>query len=355
MRKLLFYITVFYSLQVSVSFAADHRDAPLIQEDAAADIGDVYAFRNPLDSDKLVLIMTVNPLSAPEESITYNFSPTVRYRFNIDNDGDSKAEHKISVRFKPTVPGPQRFTARFSNGTIVRGDATAPSIEPFANTPVITEGPDGIRIFAGQSDDPFFFDIVGFFRFLAGTGGFSGADSFAGTNVSSIVIELPLDMVAENGDTLDIWADTARKSLTRLRYNKRRNIIRNTSGRFQQLDREGNPAIATLVPASLKDSFNAGVPKNDADDFAATIVATLESLGTNETNIGILASVAVPDTLTLDLSSPDGFPNGRRLEDDVIDTVLSLILNGPASDNVSANDMVFSTSFPYVALPHQAP
>ena len=88
------------------------------------------------------------------------------------------------------------------------------------------------------------------------------------------------------------------------------------------------------------------------------LAARLKALGTNDTNIGILASVAVPDTLKFDPSLPSRFPNGRALSDDVVDTLLFFIFNQPsdastASDGVSANDVPFLTTFPYVAPPHQ--
>ena len=59
------------------------------------------------------------------------------------------------------------------------------------------------------------------------------------------------------------------------------------------------------------------------------------------------------------MSNPtDGFPNGRQLEDDVIDTLLGLIFEGtagPLTDGVDENDEAFLDEFPYLAPPHQAP
>ena len=117
----------------------------------------------------------------------------------------------------------------------------------------------------------------------------------------------------------------------------------------------GNPAINTaLLPLAQKDLFNIGLPENDAADFAGAIVASLQSLGTNDENIGILASVAVPDTLKLDLNAPVGYPNGRDLDDDVIDTLFFFIFNQtPVSDGVDANDRPFLDGFPFLAPPHQ--
>ena len=77
--------------------AADHREAPAINERPVADINDIYAFRDA--DDRLVLVMTVNPLSEPDFAGSYAFSPRVLYRFTIDNTGDAVPEHRIDVAF----------------------------------------------------------------------------------------------------------------------------------------------------------------------------------------------------------------------------------------------------------------
>ena len=308
------------------------------------------------DSTKLVLFMTVNPFSAPGEGVGYHFSPNVRYRFNIDNTGDGSADMWIAVRFGTRTPTSQTLWATFPGGVVVQGEATMPTEEPVSNDPIINHGPNGMRVFAGPRDDPFFFDFVGFSRFLAGTGGFSGADTFAGFNVSAIVVEVPLAMVEGTSTTLQIWADTARQRIT-----LRRAIygfffgIEHHIGPWEPIERMGNPAVATaLILPEFKDAYNIGLPENDARDFAGQIVAILQSLGTDATNIGILASVALPDTLKLDPSLPSGYPNGRAPGDDVIDTLLFFIFNQTAvSDGANANDRDFPDTFPYLASPHQ--
>lgn len=142
------------------------------------------------------------------------------------------------------------------------------------------------------------------------------------------------------------------------------------SGALRQVDREGVPAVnVALTPFSRKDEYNTGTPQEDAAGrFAADIVATLRALGTNDANIGVLASVAVTNgdlsrlNLTTINSGPGGgnnagagFPNGRRLGDDVVDILLSFITNQSGIiDNVNANDLVFQDTFPFFA-PSQQP
>ena len=327
-----------------VLMASDHKEAPFTREDPSADINDLYAFLNPNDPSKLVLIMTVNPFSVPEEGVAFQFSPRVRYRFLIDQDGDAREDLDISVRFDAD----QNFFLSLPNGNKIEGQATAPTEHAEANEPLIYEL-DGVRAFAGPRDDPFFFDVVGFFRFLDGVGGFTGTDGFAGYNVSSIVVEVPLEMLG-NQPILNIWAVTERPGNGAVLF-KGPELF----AHWDVVDRAGNPAVATaLIPPGLKDFYNQSVPHRDAEQFAASIVASLTALGTNEENIGILASVAVPDVLTIDTRTASGFPNGRGLADDVVDTLFFFIFNQTeVPDGVGGNDVPFLSEFPFLAEPHQ--
>ena len=97
-------------------------------------------------------------------------------------------------------------------------------------------------------------------------------------------------------------------------------------------------------------------------------MATLTALGTNQANINFLASLAVSngDLLRLNLNTANigngggtnaeaAFPNGRRLGDDTVDTLLTVITNGgiTTGDNVNGNELPLLNEFPFLALPHQ--
>ena len=330
---------------VASAWAADHREAPRISEFPPADLADIYAFQAPDDADRLVLMMTVNPFSVPEAAASYAFSPRVLYQFWIDNDGDAIQDHLINIVFSELQAGAQTFTAIFRpSGFTIEGDATRPTVlSAQPNDPVIVQNGD-VTMFAGPRDDPFFFDGVGFQRFVNGAGTFSGDDSFADHNVSAIVIEFPSDMVDDGDGLLQIAGVTTRRQASSYPPDDRR------------LDRTGIPALSTaLIPSSQRNAFNEGVFISDANNFADTIVASLQNFGTSDENIATLAAVAIPDTLKLDVTQPAQFPNGRALEDDVIDTLLTLVLNGPMGDGVDSNDKDFQDSFPYLAPPFQAP
>jgi hypothetical protein len=331
------------------ALAADHREAPAISERPAADINDVYAFLAPDDPDQLVLAMTINPVSDPGFAPTYAFSPDVLYQFTIDNVGGPRPERTIDIVFSALSAGEQRLRARFPGRIVVRGDATPPSVGAVPDEPIINEGPAGsdIIVFAGQRDDPFFFDLVGFNRFRAGAGGFTGDDTFLGLNVSAIVVQFPVDLVSDGQTNLEISGFT---------FNRGTPSFRPTG---RPLDRMGNPAVNTVfIPSAQKDRFNRRRPQIDERVFGDEIAASLDALGTSDENAAIITSVAIPDTLKLSVEPDGGFPNGRRLQDDVIDTLLGLIFEGtpgPDSDDVDENDVPFLTAFPYLAPPHQAP
>ena len=135
-------------------------------------------------------------------------------------------------------------------------------------------------------------------------------------------------------------------------------ILRNQT--LSQVDRFGLPGVNTAFTdvAMLKDDYNLGTPATDEAQFLADLSAVIQTrFGLSQMGADGLADFVLPDVQPLgDLS---GFPNGRRLDDDVIDTVLSLIFGvfGPAvpalqSDNVDGNDVPFLGVFPYLGDPH---
>lgn len=126
-----------------------------------------------------------------------------------------------------------------------------------------------------------------------------------------------------------------------------------------QVDRFGLPAINTAFVAESadKDVFNLSAPADD-DQFLPVASGVIQArYGLAPEQADALADFALPDVQPLgDLS---GFPNGRRLADDVIDVELNLIFGvfGPPvpalqSDGVNANDVPFLAAFPYLAAPH---
>jgi hypothetical protein len=362
------------------ALAADHGDAPRASADRSTDIADVYAFLDPNDNSKLVLIMTVGGFVVPGEAASFGFfDDDLRYGILLETTGDARSDLAIRFRFdkrKAAANEPQRVSIDLPFGREFEAVTTPPSTGPTASAFVVTsDRRTGVDFFAGLVDDPFFFDIPGFLSFVssvrAGAPDLAalarGRDTFAGYNVSAIALRLPVSMLrlrrtSDNptGTVLGVQGIVERRVLT---TQTSRGAA--AAGRFVQVERMGNPGVnVVLVPFPTKDAYNLGTSLDDSRGrFAPEIVETLRALGTNDENIGILASVAVErgDFLRLDTALPSsgagggdsagaGFPNGRRLRDDVVDTLLFFVANqAPIGDSVDANDVPLGDTFPFLA------
>jgi hypothetical protein len=345
--------TIASALFASIASAADHRDSPINVSNPTADINDVYAFRSPTNANNLVIAVSVNPLIVPSDNATRGvFDSQVTYQIHVDGNGDLADDAMVNIR-------------RAGNTLVLEGlgSPIVAEITPPGAAPIINSS-GGVSVFAGLRDDPFFFDLAGFNAFLASpkvpakglraAGGGEPVNFFAGTNILAIVVELPVTAVTggsnANSGVIKTWVSTSR------------------SGR---IDRMAIPAINTaLIPSAQKDAFNAAHPINDARDFQPAAISTIKTLrGVVDGLFGVkqdggplgdltaeqVGAALVPDVVTLDFSKPLQFPNGRRLQDDVIDAALGVVLNrgGAAgiSDGVNANDKAFLGSFPYLAEP----
>ena len=190
------------------SQAADHSDPGRVSEDRAADIADLYAWiRGGADAnaDKtLVVIVTFAGNTTPGVDAVWdpNVLYTVHFRTKAADDApvEKKAMH---IRFAtPTAPD-TRYAVEVTD-------------IPGANGPIqahvgTNRSVGNIRVYAGINDDPFFFDLAGFFATLAdSTLRFTASDTLAGKNAQAIVIELPLSAVGNAEGKVDVWASSSR-------------------------------------------------------------------------------------------------------------------------------------------------
>jgi hypothetical protein len=312
--------------------AADHLDAPGLTPpggDTRLDITDVYAFQSPSNPSNTVLVMGINPLAGVLNDGTFRSGAS--YELKIDSDGDAKEDLTYKVTFSAPDGSLQqgvtlrRIPAR-GGGLILAKGQTSQNISI----------PGGGWIRAGVFDDPFFFDLN---AFLTVDFCNPGTNFFNGLNISAIVLEVPSSWLGSSN--VGVWARTLLND--------------------QQVDRMGRPAINTVfIPnnpfepsgsePSQKNAFNGGKPRNDQRDFRGEVVDTLEIFyGAGNPTVDALADFLLPDILTVDTSSSAGFPNGRRLADDVIDIELGLVTNGAVTSDCVANDSAFTNSFPYLA------
>ena len=405
------------TLNPVVASASSHREAPAIAEDQFADNTDVYTFISPENPDKLVIVANYVPLLVPSSGPNfYKFSDNVAYDLHVDNNGDAKDDLVVRYLFKTTIQNGNTFlyntntvsslddpdlNVRQTYDVILIDKASSRQDVLVANVPVAPwhvgdrtfpsgtyenvalqaiASAEGARFFAGPRDEPFFVDLHVFD--LLGVG---GAPTTNGVNVMSLVTEMPIARLAYGGkrpgasspDKQKVVGIHATASRQRTRLLHRDGPERNRGG-WVQVSRLAVPLVnEVVIPLKDKDKFNRSRPQQDVANFGSYILfPELNGLLTavlglpcqpipdaGRTDIvGILAPSGTTPADLQRINVTDGqtfadssFPNGRWLEDDVFDTLASLICAGDlsvaVSDNVNANDLPFTQTFPFLASP----
>ena len=333
---------------------ADHLDAPGLTSpamDARVDITDHYAFQKPGDPDRTILILNVNPLAPTHAD---EFRPDALYETLVDTNGDARADIAFRYRFTRKHAGEQfarvtraEVTGELEDGHVHEEMETDVLVEhapvSFGSEAVISEGQDGVRFFAGFRSDPFFFDLVGFLNGLK----FTGSDFFIDKNVFGIALDLPKHLLGSNPH-IGMWVRTLVPMTMQPKH-------------LTQADQMGRPAINTVFNhGNDKNTFNVTQPADQraaltmsGQTFLQVFTSELETLGgyTVSQADGI-ARILLPDILTFDSSSSQGFLNGRRLQDDVIDISLNLVTNGQITGDGVGPHTDYLSEFPYLGNPH---
>jgi len=198
-------------------YAADHIDTPAVTGQSS-DITDLYVFRAQ-DPSNLVFVANTQGLLAPGGTAAAKFDDNTVIEFNIDNNADNVEDLVIQCKYDaasnsmkvygPVVPSEKGTRSKLEGNVTASAVVTAYG----AGAPTIGTGTTGIKVFAGPRDDPFFFDLNRYKAILAGTApGFSnpGTDTFAGTNVLSVVVEVPKSLLNAAG-SINVWLETKKK------------------------------------------------------------------------------------------------------------------------------------------------
>lgn len=214
-KKLVIASLIIVGGAASYLIAADHIDAPAVTG-TGSDITDFYAFQSPSNANNMVFVVNVQGLMAPAATATASFDEEVMIEINIDNSAtkDNMEDLVIQATFddgKVKVHGPSSPIEKGTNSTLLTTTSVEAAVTSYGSEPVIGEG-NGMKVFAGPRDDPFFFDLNQFKKIIGGTAtSFNnpGTDTFAGTNVMSVVIEVPKSMLGSG--SLNAWATTNRE------------------------------------------------------------------------------------------------------------------------------------------------
>src|SRR3982751_1852753 len=120
----------YFGLATTSARAADHGDAPNIDNDAGADIADVFAFLDPNANTRVIIIGTVHGFIVPGEAGNFAaFDPLIQYRFDIEQTGDAKADSSITLRFseRTAATAPQTATITLAMKGHKTSSYTAPT------------------------------------------------------------------------------------------------------------------------------------------------------------------------------------------------------------------------------------
>ena len=196
-------------------FAADHIDAPGVAS-TSSDITDFYAFESPESSSNLVFVANLQGLLSPGATSTASFDEDVMVEFNIDNTGDYVEDLVIQCYFengKMKVYGPVKPSQTGTTSKLETSDLSVTvDVTAYQDAPVINSS-NGVKAFAGPRDDPFFMDFAQYGEIIAGNAtSFNdpGSDTFAGTNVMSVVVEVAKSQIGGSG-TIQTWVTSNRK------------------------------------------------------------------------------------------------------------------------------------------------
>lgn len=376
-------------MSAPITKAADHLEAPFVTKDPGADIADLYMFLDPNDNSKMILAMDVEGFVVPAELLNQCcFAEDITYRFEIENTGDSKPDKFIDVTFGAhgSRRAAQIATVKLPDGKTFQAPTTVQVQRGNVNDVstanplrVTTDPTTGVSFFAGLTDDPFFFDIIGFNRYViklvdrnptAKEDLTRGRDSFAGFNIHMIALSVPVSMLKGSGNVIGANAATLRpKNGIRLPGG----LVKG-SGELVQVDRMATPVINTVLVTSLarKNEYNATTVSEPPDKFFSDILFAFRFIRTSDEAANAAAGLLKNgDYLRLDTTIPNstlgvrekfgdsgyvGFPNGRRPGDDTIDTILFFVNSlAPLGDSVEINDREFGKVFPFFAQPHQPP
>jgi hypothetical protein len=340
-----------FMLGPSSLFASSHREAPITALDRSADVTDWYAFVSYDNPNNVTMILNVDPLLEPANGPNYfPFDPNVVYQMLVDNNQDGIPDVIFQFRFSTQIRDPKLFTGfvgdlagvpaitslsgagseglslrqtytvtMIKNGksTVLNGGQTLyavpsnvgpktmPDYQSLFNQGINNLG-NGVTVWAGTADDPFFIDLGAFFdsvNFRSGVGPVLSPaidadnthnyapDAVGGYNVNSIVLEVPITLLTVDGQmhpasakqaVIGTYGSTARHQITvRQSPNPDENF-----GTLQQVNREGNSLInEAIIGTGFKDRFSMDFPVNDKQ-FASFVLEPVAA--------GVLSSLGVP-------------------------------------------------------------
>jgi hypothetical protein len=357
--------------------------------DAVEDVTYQFQFKTKVLNSNTFLYNTgtITSLDSPQFNVRQSYTVT---------RVDGRRRHGKGTVLATNVPTPP----------VNVGVRSTPNYEVLAAA-AVRPLPGGGQVFAGQRDDPFFVDLNVFDLLAVPPVDTDNSDALAGFNVHTIAIEVPIAALTKNNTrpsspsdsaaVIGVWATASRPSVTVRSDDKEKH-----DEHFVQISRLGNPLVnEVVIPRGTKDTFNSLEPTQDLAALPFVLDPEVPKLlfglfgivsppaprvdlvtiflkgipGLNQPpnvrasemlrlNVAI-PPAGVPNPLGVLGGDFAGFPNGRRLGDDVVDIALRVMagaspltpafntgINAQLGDGVAGNDVPFLLVFPYVGTPH---
>jgi hypothetical protein len=334
-----------------------HLDTPLARQNGRLYIDDLYLFDR---NGSTVFIMDVNS-TVTGSDVTAGFHPDARYEFKVHFNGADLEEMTYRLEFdEADSGGRQSYTVHELIGAVARSEEELGQVVVRGVTGETVEQ-GGLRAWAGRIEDPFYVDLdeLNLINAAVRDGGRvdltswtqAGAkNSFAGTKVNAIVLDVPRDHPQlRTGTPVAVWCATK---------------LATDTGGWRQINRFGHPMMWPIFWPDDTDFSNPANDRQPADDFnsdgkyiADKIAAVVEANGTSADPHAYGAQVArrlFPDVMPYIIGTPASYGfagiNGRTLADNAPEVMFSLVLNaatksglGPATTAAQRTDR-----FPYV-------
>ena len=334
-----------------------HLDTPLAAQNGQLFIDDLYVF--PGDGST-VFVLDVNS-NITGVYAQPGFHPEARYEFKVHFDGADYEDLTYRVSFgQPDADGAQSLRLHVLAGADARADSAAGELVLEGRTGE-TASAGGIRLWAGRAQDSFYIDLLllaiingavakGSAVDLSGWRPEQAQNSFAGTTVESIVLEVPhRDPRLRPGARIGVWAATK---------------LATDAGGWRHVNRGGFPMMWPIFWPDDTQFDNPANTRHPAQDFAAEgrlladqVAAVAAASGTTDDPAGYGQRVArdlLPDVLPYEVGTQATFGfaarNGRTLADNAPEVMLSLVAGTavPSGLRPAVAKEQRSSSFPYV-------
>jgi hypothetical protein len=339
-----------------------HLDTPLASQNGQLYLDDLYVFPG---QGSTVLIMDVNS-NVTGVYARPGFHPEARYEFKIHFDQDPAESLTFRFAFgEPGSDGAQAFSAHSLNGAFAQDDAATGDQVLAGRTGQAATG-DGLRAWAGRAQDSFYVDLDllnlinkaiadGTAPDLSGWRPEAAKNSFAGTTVESIVLEIDhAHPTLHPGARAGVWCATR---------------LATDAGGWRQINRAGHPMMWPIFWPADTDFSNPANTRHpsqdqaaDGDRLAGQVAAVVAASGTSGEpgDYGrAVAGLLYPDLLPYVIGTPASYGfagfNGRTLADNAPEAMLSLVAGTAVPSGLGpavARDQR-DQNFPYV-VPAQA-